>query len=332
MQLDQPAPSIHVRPRRPMGPEAPWHNLEHLLQERRLRQATAGWHRAPALRPILSPLRRARRALDALWTAQQLRLIAGAGRLLGTQRIVRPLPEFRGDFELDLRSDVTRNLLLGRFERALVPLVEAAIGHGDVIDVGANAGLYTVLAARLVGEQGRVLAVEPAPSILDLLKANITRNRLHNVLLFEGVAASERGWATLHVMEGNEEYASLGGGHHPHAPRRALRRIEVPAETLDALTMRHALQPAFIKIDTEGAEGLVLQGATAVLSLHRPVVLSELDDRLLRPLGWDAERVRGLLFQLGYRIYDALTGSEQLPGRVAAPYIGEIVALPSPRP
>src|SRR5712691_3537224 len=138
----------------------------------------------------------------------RLQGITRAGRLLGTTHIVRSLPEFAGEFELDLRSHITHSLLLGNFERTLLPIVKASLQPNvDAIDVGANVGLYTVLISRMIAPTGRVLAAEPAPTVLPLLRSNIRRNSLTHVLLFEGVVTSERGQGTLNFVPGNEEYS-----------------------------------------------------------------------------------------------------------------------------
>lgn len=294
--------------------------LEALLAERRAAQGAR--RRGPRSPRLLGLARRLRRLADGA----RLLAVDGAGRLLRAERVLTALPAYGGVFELPLSSDVTRYLLIGRFERALPPILRAALGGGgDLVDVGANAGLYSVLGARLLGGRGRVLAVEAAPAAADLLEANLARNGLAGVLVHRGAAAAAAGRATLHVLEGSEEYASLGGRAHPLAPRRRARAVEVPTAPLDELVEGHGLRPALLKLDVEGAEGLVLQGAARTLARHRPAILSELDDRLLAPLGWDARRVLALLAAAGYVAHDAVSGEA-----LAAParYIGEIVALP----
>lgn len=326
-QEPQPAPAKS-------SPPAPTQRLLRLLTERRHAIERARYFRPPLFSGLLWPVRRARGTASSLWHEGRMRALGVAGQVLGVNRVVLPLPAFRGVFEMDLRSHVTRNLLLGHFEGAFLPLIEAALdqvqGQGDAVDVGANVGLYTVLCARLLGDRGRVLSVEPAPAALSLLQTNIARNRLSNVTVFAGAVSDQAGSATLHVPPGNEEYASLGGVTHPSAPQ-ASSRAAVPTETLDALVRRDGLRPCFVKIDTEGAEGLVLGGATEVLQQHRPILLCELDDRLLPNLSCTSIAVRQLLRRHGYRVFDAHSGVEL---KVAEPhtFIGEIAALPaSPR-
>jgi FkbM family methyltransferase len=301
--------------------------LTRLLRERSAAAGARPGH--PKTAPPISPLRWARRSAGSLRSQYRLWTIDTAGQRLGTTHIVRSLPEFAGEFELDLRSHITRSLLLGCFERFLLPVVKASLQPNmDAIDVGANVGLYTVLISRLIGPSGRLLAAEPAPTVLPLLRSNIQRNGLPNVLLFEGIVTSEQGQGTLNFVPGNEEYSSLAALSHPNAPRDSQHLVSVEQETLDALVARHNLRPAFVKIDVEGAEERVLRGADTLLRTHRPTLLSELDDRLLQPLGASARSVLELLAGVRYRAFDARSGAELVASRLPEPFTGEIVAIP----
>ena len=161
------------------------------------------------------------------------------------------------------------------------------------------------------------------------MKRNIARNLLSNVVVYEGAASRDAEGVTIHLSEGNEEYASVGGLNHPNAPTAQAKRVDVASDTLDGLVERHGLKPRFVKIDVEGAEGVVLEGATELLSHHRPVILSELDDRLLTALGHRASDVIDRLTKNDYRVYDAYRGDPIT--RPAEPYIGEILAIPESR-
>lgn len=306
--------------------------LDRLLAQRRGEGTRRHLFRPRSIEPLLGPARWARAQVQSLWYRHRVARLDLSARVLGVGRVVRALPAFQGVFELDLRSHVTKNLLLDNFEGSLLPLFQAALPQddetGDVIDIGANMGLYSVLAARLLCGRNRVLAVEPAPSVLALLQENLRRNGVPEVEVFAGALSDHPGQATLHVQPGNEEYASLGGQDHPHAPSGGKATVTVATETLDALCAHLSLRPSFLKIDTEGAEGLVLAGAHAVLHEHRPVILSELDDRLLRGLGTGAREVLARLSGHGYHCFDAYSGEGISEKNVSAPFIGEIVALP----
>jgi FkbM family methyltransferase len=295
-----------------------------LLRERR----TAG-HSGGRSSPLLMPARWGLRHVRRLRDRRMQAAIARASRLLRADNLVLRVPEFRGAFELELRNNLTRRLLQGGFERSLARIFEAVLAPGmHVVDVGANVGLYSVLAAQIVGPTGRVLAAEPVPTMVALLRSNVARNKLSQVEIFAGAVTNEPGSCSIEFVEGGEEYSSLGSIAHPDVPQQNRRRVDVPGETLDSLVAKHGLRPALVKVDTEGAEGLVFTGAGAVLDEFRPAVTSELDDRLLGSLGYNSAKVVDLFAKHQYRVFDESTGEELSPGTARGPFIGEIVALP----
>jgi FkbM family methyltransferase len=149
----------------------------------------------------------------------------------------------------------------------------------------------------------------------------------NNIICFNGVATLEPGFYELNAAEGCPEYSSLGKIVHPHAPIQ-MKKITVRGEILDNLVTLNKLNPILLKIDVEGAEGLVLSGATMVLEKYRPYILSELDDRLLKELKWDARKVLNLLEKYYYDVFDANNGSALSSTEIDRTYVGEIVALP----
>ena len=180
----------------------------------------------------------------------------------------------------------------------------------------------------LVAPRGRVLSVEASPGAAEMLVRNVARNHLDNVRVYEGAVSNHADGVTLHLSEGNEEYASLGGLNHPNAPKAARVEVKVPSQTLDALLAQHELTPQLVKIDVEGAEGLVFEGAQRMLDQARPLLLCELDDRLLKGLGHRSQDVIGSLASHGYHVHDAHDGMPLDANRTES-FVGEIVALPA---
>ncbi len=222
------------------------------------------------------------------------------------------LPEFGGSFQIGHRSHLLRRIILsGHYEPELISIVkELAPRDRDAIDVGANAGLFTVLIAGSIFPERRVLAIEPTPGAFRNLAVNVERNgHAEKVILFNGVAGEAEGEFSLNVIEGLEEYSSLGALVHPSITGRSSKAVVVPGETVDHLVKRFNLNPGFMKIDTEGAELLVLRGATETLRTNRPVILSELSDSLLAATGSTKKMVLELFHSAGYRVlechYDA---------------------------
>jgi FkbM family methyltransferase len=221
--------------------------------------------------------------------------------------VVIDLPEFSGQFACSPRSDLfARVVSSGFYEPGLVELLRRHLDpQRDFIDVGANIGFYSVLAAKLLPGR-KILAVEPNPEARRRLGENLARNNVAGaVTVFAGVASAAPGQAELNLIEGMEEYSSLGAIVHAAVAEQTSRSITVEAETIDRLVERFGLAPGLIKIDVEGAEKLVLDGAVETLKRFRPVILSELSPALLGPMGASAAAIIAQLEQLGYRVVDA---------------------------
>ena len=255
------------------------------------------------------------------------RQIESSIKNLRASGVVIPLEPFHGSFELPLSNNMTRRLLGGGYEVTQQLLLKAILKPNDhVVDVGANLGLFSVLAGSLVGPFGKVLAVEPVPNMLNHLHGNLRRNNLKNVIVFEGVASDKREKCHIHTVEGGEEYSSLYSIAHPNRPRGKEIKIEIEGVPIDDLVAIHQLSPSVLKVDTEGAEGLVFSGATAILRDDRPLILSELDDRLLKGFGWTSAKVVCLLINAGYAVFDQNTW--QVLTTNTQNFVGDIIGIP----
>ncbi|GAB5537192.1 MAG: FkbM family methyltransferase [Rubricoccaceae bacterium] len=220
------------------------------------------------------------------------------------------VPEFEGEFQMDIRSHLLQRLVLDEsYESHLIQLCKRYVPvDRDAIDVGANAGLFSVLLATLAPER-RVLAVEPSTAMIARLRSNISRNGVDGrVEVFEGALAEAEGTAQLQGIDGLEEYGTLGTLAHPALQSHTTTRSEtVETISLDSLVAKHGLSPGFIKVDVEGAEARVLNGAQETLRRHRPVLLTELDDTLLKANGSSALEVFELLDRANYDLFDPMT-------------------------
>lgn len=241
--------------------------------------------------------------------------------------VVIDMPGYGGVFEMKADSSLAQTVMTDGFEPEAPALIEALVSPGsDAVDVGANVGFFCVLIASLAGPEGRVLAIEPSPAILPLLKGNLLRNNAQNVVLHEGVLAERAGERTLNSVDASPEYSSIGAIVHPHAPA-PITAVRVRSETLDRVVGRHALAPTFVKVDVEGAEALVLDGGRDTLRRFRPAVLCEVDDRLLRTLNSTPADVFRAFDALDYRVFDTRDG-EACKGSAGDSFIGAVLALP----
>jgi FkbM family methyltransferase len=135
---------------------------------------------------------------------------------------------------------------------------------GDVLyDVGAHTGLFTLLGARLVGAGGQVVAFEPLPANLNCLRRHLALNRLGNVAIVTAAVGARPGRASFQPA-GNTYMGRLADEGS----------ITVDVTSLDATLWTEGLRaPNLIKIDVEGAEVGVLEGASDLLERHRPAIL-----------------------------------------------------------
>jgi FkbM family methyltransferase len=185
----------------------------------------------------------------------------------------------------------------GEYEPRTTAIIKQRVLPGaTVVDVGANIGFFSIVAARAAGPSGRVLAFEPVTGTRAALEQNVALNGLTNVVIRSQALAAETGVATFY--RGPAEDTGL-------ASLRAL----ATGGTLHIQTCRfddiydHVSPVALVKIDVEGAELGVLQGMRATLARYMPDIVLEVTDTYLRALGASAAQLIDFLHALGYRIW-----------------------------
>jgi FkbM family methyltransferase len=201
---------------------------------------------------------------------------------------------------------VTPGLLSGRYESHLTAVFERYCTPGmTVIDVGANLGYYSLLASRLVGPTGRVIALEPNSEDCRLLLSSVRLNGVSNVQLLPVAADAATGWAYYSTHVGSNGGLIEDGDLLSHPGN------VVPTFRLDDLVDGPV---GFLKMDVEGAEGRVVQGATQIIERDRPIVTTELkDEMLLRVSGTTVAHYLGYFERLGYTpsVLEKATGAEK---------------------
>jgi len=234
---------------------------------------------------------------------------------------------FQGRFAISPKSVLFEYVLFDSYEPSIARMFQrvAESCGGDIVDVGANIGLYTVLAAKS-SSSAKVLAIEPTEQALRRLKENISLNGVgDSVLVFEGVASDREGECQVQVSEGREEFSTMGELRIPGSLEVSTTTRTAPATTLDSLVRLHGLRPKLIKVDVEGAEELVFTGAETTIRDFRPIIFSELSDLVLEPMGSSAERVIDRLSGWGYDVRDA-KDLQHAPRR--GRFEGDIIAAP----
>ena len=211
-----------------------------------------------------------------------------------------------------------------------VRAVLAALRPGDTfVDVGANYGTFSLLAAARVRPGGRVYAVEPQPRHAALLRRSAARNGAGDrVRVFEAACAERAGEATVYVPDQSSGKASV---HGAYAGVLAHRALAVRAETLDGLLDGHPLPGrVVVKVDVEGAERAVLRGARGVLGRHRPLLLFELHPRSSEAAGYRPEDLLAQVGALGYDRFREVGGHGWTPAEdVPTDRRRDVIALPA---
>jgi FkbM family methyltransferase len=195
-------------------------------------------------------------------------------------------------------------------------LLERFLKPGMVfVDGGANTGVFTFTAARLVGSTGRVLAFEPGSSCFAALKRSQSLNGWSHISIHQRALSDRSGVARLYHHLGQENAFSLGSDESASFD-------EVATVSLDEIAQAEQLtQVDFIKLDVEGAEELVLRGAAKVLEQSRPVILFEVNPEAIGRLNLSIDGACQLLTARGYRLFicnDAgeLNAADRIPDQL----------------
>jgi FkbM family methyltransferase len=186
-----------------------------------------------------------------------------------------------------------------------------------VLDIGAHTGFVTLYLADQVGETGHVLGFEPSPDNFRLLEKNVRSNSLPQVRLFPLALSDRSGTAALTRNPINDGGHSIGNQHqNPDMAGWDLEelKIQVPTRSLDDwLAEQDVDHVDFIKIDVEGAEGLVFAGARELLSSPRaPFIICEVADAAQRSVGQTEASLRQILYDYDYRSYWLRKGCPEL--------------------
>lgn len=227
------------------------------------------------------------------------------------------------------RGAIDANLADGTFETSELEFAQRYLQPGmTVLDIGANSGLYTLLAARCVGSEGRVIAFEPSPRERSRLRTHIWLNRCTNVQIVPYALGSRTSQADLFVVQGAQTGCN---SLRPPQVAEPVARTRVDVRTLDDFLERANLGAVdFIKMDVEGGELEVLKGAAKLLQGARlPVLLLEVSD--LRTAAWNykAKEIVDFLQERGYAFFSISAGGTPVTASYSEDYVDtNLVALP----
>jgi len=215
------------------------------------------------------------------------------GRKLKSRRILRGLAS---GYKIFVSPAEHLGYLIGTHEPHLQAAIRKYVRAGDVVyDIGANEGYVSLSLAKQVGPGGRVIAFEPIPKNLSLLRKNVADNRLANVRVLDMAASNASGETVLRIA-GNYSMASMVWHRQDEGA------VEVVAKTValdEPAAAGEIPPPHFVKIDVEGAEAMVLEGMRGLLANSKPILFVECSDAG-REFSWE------LLTRMGYRCQSAV--------------------------
>jgi len=195
-------------------------------------------------------------------------------------------------------------------------LLERLVKPGDVVyDVGANMGTHTLLLARLCAPTGKVYAFEPWPPNLESLQTNLKLNNVRNVQVVPCALSDHSGKGWFQRGEDHSTGKLVGDSVQQEAG------VQVPVVSLDDFA-KGAQPPRVLKIDVEGAEGEVLQGAGQLLLEHRPLLICEVHS------GSAGKDVRAVLQQTDYEFLVLESRAEGFGADEQVPSWCHILAYP----
>jgi len=186
--------------------------------------------------------------------------------------------------------------------------IEREVKPGMVIaDVGANIGCLALIASKSVGDAGIVYAFEPQPRSYEILEMNSRLNMRRNVIPIKKAVSNKKGTTRLYSCEKHLGQSSLVEAN----VGSWTGYCEVETITLDDFFLgAHEGNsiPDLLIVDTQGAEGLVLEGADKLIRTRFPKMILEFCPYALRNFGTDPEQLLRRIEDYGYRIRYAKSG------------------------
>ncbi|MDX1417130.1 MAG: FkbM family methyltransferase [Candidatus Promineifilaceae bacterium] len=188
------------------------------------------------------------------------------------------------------------------YEPAVTAQIRRLLNPGNTfVDVGANVGYFTMLAASITGTSGQVIAFEPNPANGELIRLSISENSFERIVTYHQAAVGAFEGTLELLVRGTHSNARLLTDSSYKLPSE--RPLDVPIVTLDqTLSTLDALH--VIKIDVEGAENLVWQGMQQVVERHRPAIIFEYFPESIRAVSkCEPQDMLHNISAVGYQLY-----------------------------
>lgn len=219
-------------------------------------------------------------------------------------------------FEFNLNNDVKINLykdsILSRliydgFEKEETDYVASILKEGDVfIDIGANIGLFSLIASKIVGDLGLVISFEPSPNTFIRLVENVKLNTINNIDVRNIGLSDKKEELVFFVSKNGYDAWNSFAPRHDNILEES---ISVPVSTLDLeLNDIDKSKIKLVKIDVEGWEKFVLFGGKDFLINYSPVVMIEFTEENAFNAGYPVYDIYDIMKDFGYMWYRIIKG------------------------
>jgi len=185
------------------------------------------------------------------------------------------------------------------------------LSEGDTfLDVGANHGSFAIVASKMVGEKGFVLAVEPQPRLAKALEKSLTANALCKFQIYNLAVGDTDGEIELLVPIGTSGSA---GVFPEHSATHQHQTFKVPLKRFDELVdWQNFTGKVVLKLDVEGSECAFLSGARKMITTLKPTLIIEVHPTSLRAAGATGDQLKKLLQELGYKYYAEIADRDRI--------------------
>lgn len=262
----------------------------------------------------------ASKTLTYIWNhpANQRRQVQAISRFLGWQirkRITRRSLDINWSGNMKLRCypdsrSASASLYCGLYDYDEMFFLQRFLQNGDsFLDVGANVGIYTLLAAQQ-SPAGQIYSIEALPKNVVRLNENLSLNQFNNITVYELAVSSYQGHIPLDLADGDSTPSiSVITAKTEQSDRHSL---QVSTDTLNNLMVGSIERLTLAKMDIEGAELLALKGATLLLQQHRPMVwILEINSQI-QNFDYTAEDLVDFLDSHDYGLYKYSADNNQV--------------------
>jgi FkbM family methyltransferase len=192
-----------------------------------------------------------------------------------------------------------------------------------VLDVGANIGIYSLIAGKKIGAKGKVYGFEPADIAFEKFQYHIDLNGLKNIVPIKSGVSNYTGKAEFNICD-DDAYNSLGD----KPLKDIINKNTIEVVSIDDFVLQNNIKKVdIIKVDTEGAEFLVFQGAKKTLQKDKPTLFFEYNPTVTEGFENNSNDLLDLIYSFGYTLF-AFSGSNLVEVKKGDALIAnELIAL-----